>query len=212
MAQRAPRTNTGQGGARAGKRAAGQAGDTSSREGLNGETTASGTLQDASPSVLRFSRCARSTPLSSLRCRRPFTARRTRYACVTPACAFPCPLRRSSRAAAPSRVAACAGPAARVLPARRRSAPAARARTCSGAGRGSRAAHTAAAARRTRARALPRRAAPPVRALGCGCGLLTAVAVLCSLAPCSQPSSLVATSLHERADHTRGALAARVRR
>ena len=40
--------------------------------------------------LLRYSRCARSTPLPSLGCRRPFTVRRTRQeARVTPACAFP---------------------------------------------------------------------------------------------------------------------------
>ena len=37
-----------------------------------------------------------------------------------------------------------------------------------------------------------------------------ALAVLCSLASRVQPSSLVATPLHERADHSRGAFAARV--
>jgi hypothetical protein len=136
-------------------------------------------------SLLRSSRCARSTPLPSLRCRRPFTARCTLHARVTPACAFPCPLRRSSRAAAPSRVAACAGPAARVRPARRLSAPAARARTCSRVGRGARAAYAEAAAWRTRARALPRRAGPPIRALACGCGLLTVSS------RCSQPCACV---------------------
>ena len=39
-----------------------------------------------------------------------------------------------------------------------------------------------------------------------------ALAVLCSLASRVQPSSLVATPLRERADHSRGAFAARVRR
>jgi hypothetical protein len=91
---------------------------------------------------------------------------------VTPACAYPCPVLRCSRAAAPSRQA-CAGPAAHARLARRLSAPAVRARTCSGARCIVRVSHAAAAARRTRARALPRRTVPLVRALDCGCGLLT---------------------------------------
>jgi len=92
-----------------------------------------------------------------LRCRRPFTVRRTRQARVTPACAFPCPIRRSSRAAAPSsvprapalpRVCAPLGAGPRAL---RAHAPAV------GQVHGARAAHAAAAARRTRS-ATPRRA------------------------------------------------------
>ena len=123
-------------------------------------TQVSCSLESHISDLLRFPRCARSTPLPSLRCRQPFAARRTLHARVTPACAFPCPLRRSSRAAAPSRVAACAGPAVHVRPALRLSAPAARAHLCSRAGRGVRAAYVAAAALRTRASALPCRAAP----------------------------------------------------
>ena len=108
--------------------------------------------------LLRYSCCARSAPLPSLRCRRPFTVRRTRQARVTPACAFPCPIRRSSRAAAPSSV-----PRAPALP-----------RVCAPLGAGlrplrahapvvgqvhsARVVHAAAAARRTRTRALPRHA------------------------------------------------------
>ena len=91
---------------------------------------------------------------------------------VTPACAYPFPVLRCSRATAPSRQA-CTGPAAHARLARRLSAPAVRARTCSGARCIGRVSHAAAAARRTRARALPRRTAPQVRALACGCGLLT---------------------------------------
>ena len=91
---------------------------------------------------------------------------------VTPACAYPCPVLRCSRSAAPSREA-CTGPAAHVRLARRLSAPAVRARTCSGAQFIVRVSQAAAVARRTRARALPRRTAPPVCALDCGCSLLT---------------------------------------
>ena len=122
--------------------------------------------------LLPFSRCARFTPLPSLRFRRPCAARRTRHTRVTPACAYPCPVLRCSRAAAPSREA-CTGLAAHARLARRLSAPAVRARTCSGARCIGSVSHAAAAARRTRARALPRRTAPPVRALDCVCGLLT---------------------------------------
>jgi hypothetical protein len=162
--------------------------------------------------LLRSSRCARSTPLPSLRCRRPFTARRTLHARVTPACAFPCPLRCSSRAAAPSRVAACAGPAARVRPARRLSAPAARAHVQRGGARREGGPRGGGGAAHARARtAAPRRAPSTCAGLRLRSADL-ALAVLCSLAPCAQPSSLVATPLHERADHTLGALAARVRR
>ena len=130
--------------------------------------------------LLRYSRCSRSTPLPSLGCRRPFTVRRTRQARVTPACAFPCPIRRSSRAAAPSSV-----PRAPALP-----------RVCAPLGAGlrplrahapvvgqvhsARVVHAAAAARRTRTRALPRRAAPPVCVLACGCDLLTMCSRCCA--------------------------------
>jgi hypothetical protein len=163
----------------------------------------------AGTQLLPFSRCARFTPLPSLRFRRPFAARRTRHVCVTPVCAYPCPVLRCSRAAAPSREA-CTGPAAHARLARRLSAPAVRARTCSGARCIGRVSLVVAAARRTRARTLPRRTAPPVCALDCVCGLLT-VRSRCSAAlrrvfsrapwwqhPCTS------------ADHSRGAFAARV--
>jgi hypothetical protein len=160
---------------------------------------------------LRFSRCARSTPLPSLRCRRPFTARRTLHACVTPGVYVPLPttplfarrrafprgrVRRPCRARAPcsapfrarcARAPAAGRGAARGRPTRRRR-------------RGSRA--------RAQCRAAPRpRTCAGLRVRSADREL----AVLRSLAPCTQPSSLVATPLHERADHTLGALAARVR-
>ncbi len=132
--------------------------------------------------LLRFPRCARSTPLPSLRCRQPFAARRTLHARVTPAC-VPLPttplfarcralprgrVRRPCRARAP-----CSAPfRARCACAPLQQGGARREGRLRG---GSGAAH---ARERT---AVPRRAVPPVHALACGCGLLT-VSSRCSAA------------------------------
>jgi hypothetical protein len=122
--------------------------------------------------LLPFSRCARFTPLPSLRFRRPFAARRTRHARDTGVCVpFPsAPLFARHRALSPGVHWPCRARAPRSAPVRARCARTHLQRgamhregvPCGGGG----AAHA-------RARALPRRTAPPVRALDCVCGLLT---------------------------------------
>ena len=102
--------------------------------------------------------------------------------------------------------AACAGPACVCAPLGAGLRPLRAHAPVVGQVHGARVVHAAAAARRTRTRALPRRAAPPVCVLACGCELLT-VAL-----GAAQLCTLVASPLHQRADHTLGALAARVRR